>query len=96
MCPAGAGSTPCARSCLPILAPSLLASFTLLFIVGFREFTIPLILQGSENVVLSTIMWNLFLSRQSAEASAVGVLIIVLVIPVIVVLRRQMLKQSNA
>ena len=81
---------------LPILAPSLLASFTLLFIVGFREFTIPLILQGSENVVLSTIMWNLFLSRQSAEASAVGVLIIVLVIPVIVVLRRQLLKQSNA
>ena len=80
---------------LPILAPSLLASFTLLFIVGFREFTIPLILQGSENVVLSTIMWNLFLSRQSAEASAVGVLIIVLVIPVIVVLRRQLLKQSN-
>ena len=79
---------------LPILAPSLLASFTLLFIVGFREFTIPLILQGSENVVLSTIMWNLFLSRQSAEASAVGVLIIVLVIPVIVVLRRQLLKQS--
>jgi iron(III) transport system permease protein len=81
---------------LPILAPSLLASFTLLFIVGFREFTIPLILQGSDNVVLSTIMWNLFLSRQSAEASAVGVLIIVLVIPVIVVLRQQLLKQSNA
>ena len=81
---------------LPILAPSLLASFTLLFIVGFREFTIPLILQGSENVVLSTIMWNLFLSRQSAEASAVAVLIIVLVIPVIVVLRRQLLKQSSA
>jgi len=46
--------------------------------------------------VLSTIMWNLFLSRQSAEASAVAVLIIVLVIPVIVVLRRQLLKQSNA
>jgi iron(III) transport system permease protein len=81
---------------LPILAPSLLASFTLLFIVGFREFTIPLILQGSDNVVLSTIMWNLFLTRQSAEASAVAVLIIVLVIPVIVVLRRQLLKQSNA
>jgi iron(III) transport system permease protein len=83
------------RIVLPILSPSLLASFTLLFIVGFREFTIPLILQGSENFVLSTIMWNLFLSRQSAEASAVGVLIIVLVVPVIVVLRRQLLKQSN-
>jgi iron(III) transport system permease protein len=80
---------------LPILAPSLLASFTLLFIVGFREFTIPLILQSSNNVVLSTMMWNLFQSRQSAEASTVGILIIVMVIPVIAIMRRQLLKSGN-
>ena len=37
------------RVVLPLLGPSLMASFMLLFIVGLREFTIPLILQSEDN-----------------------------------------------
>jgi iron(III) transport system permease protein len=83
------------RVVLPLLAPSLLASFVLLFIVGFREFTIPMILQSDDNWVLSVIMWKLQADRQTAQAAAVGTLILVLVTPVIFVLRRQLLSRQG-
>lgn len=76
------------RVVLPLLGPSLLASFVLLFIVGFREFTIPLILQSEENMVLPVILWRLFENTEASKASAVAVLIMILVIPVIFLMRR--------
>jgi iron(III) transport system permease protein len=83
------------RIVLPLLAPSLLASFVLLFIVGFREFTIPMILQSEDNWVLSVIMWKLQADRQTAQAAAVGTLILLFVTPVIFVLRRQLLSRQG-
>jgi iron(III) transport system permease protein len=83
------------RVVLPLLAPSLLASFLLLFIVGFREFTIPLILQSEDNWVLSVIMWKLQADRQTAQAAAVGTLILLFVTPVIFVLRRHLLSREG-
>jgi iron(III) transport system permease protein len=79
------------RVVLPLLAPSLMASFLLLFIVGFREFTIPMILQSEDNWVLSVIMWKLQSDRQTAQAAAVGTMVLLFVAPVIFVLRRQLL-----
>jgi iron(III) transport system permease protein len=83
------------RVVLPLLAPSLLASFVLLFIVGFREFTIPMVLQSEDNWVLSVIMWKLQVDRQTAQAAAVGTLILLFVTPVIFVLRRQLLARQG-
>jgi iron(III) transport system permease protein len=83
------------RVVLPLLAPSLLASFLLLFIVGFREFTIPLVLQSEDNWVLSVIMWKLQADRQTAQAAAVGTLILLFVTPVIFVLRRHLLSKQG-
>lgn len=83
------------RIVLPLLAPSLLASFLLLFIVGFREFTIPLVLQSDDNWVLSVIMWRLQADRQTAQAAAVGTLILLFVTPVIFVLRRHLLSRQG-
>ncbi len=83
------------RIVLPLLAPSLVASFLLLFIVGFREFTIPLVLQSDDNWVLSVIMWRLQADRQTAQAAAVGTLILLFVTPVIFVLRRQLLSRQG-
>jgi iron(III) transport system permease protein len=76
------------RVVLPLLAPSLIANFVLLFIIGFREFTLPIILQSPENTVLSVIMWSLFVSNKTADAAAVGTLIVLCVVPVIVFGRR--------
>lgn len=83
------------RVVLPLLGPSLMASFMLLFIVGFREFTIPMILQSEDNWVLSVIMWKLQADRQTAQAAAVGTLILLFVTPVIFVLRRQLLSRQG-
>jgi iron(III) transport system permease protein len=84
-----------ARIVLPLLAPSLLANFVLLFIVGFREFTLPIILQSPDNLVLSVIMWSLFTSNKTADAAAVGTLIVLCVVPVIVFGRRALLGRGG-
>ncbi|MGH8429913.1 MAG: ABC transporter permease, partial [Solimonas sp.] len=83
------------RVILPLLAPSLVASFLLLFIVGFREFTIPMILQSDDNWVLSVIMWKLQNDRQTGQAAAVGTLILLFVMPVIFILRRRLLASQS-
>ena len=76
------------RVVIPLLAPSLLASFVLLFIVGFREFTLPILLQSQDNLVLSVVMWNLMVANKSADAAALGSLIVLCVAPIIVFARR--------
>ena len=83
------------RIVLPLLAPSLLANFVLLFIIGFREFTLPVILQSQDNTVLSVIMWTLFVSNKTADAAAVGTLIVLCVVPVIVFGRRALLGRGG-
>ena len=84
-----------ARIVLPLLAPSLLANFMLLFIVGFREFTLPVILQSPDNLVLSVIMWSLFMSEKTSDAAAVGTLIVLCVVPVIAFGRRALLGRDG-
>lgn len=72
----------------PLVAPSLAASFVLLFILGFREFTLPMLLGSQENVVLPVILWRLFEAGQPAPTAALGTLMIAIVIPIVFVLRR--------
>ena len=84
------------RVVLPLLAPSLLASFVLLFIIGFREFTLPVLLQSRDNEVLSVIMWKLFVGNQTSQAAAVGTTIVILIIPVIFLMRRLLLGREGA
>jgi iron(III) transport system permease protein len=76
-----------ARIVLPLLAPALVANFVLLFIIGFREFTLPMLLASRDNPVLSVVMWNLFAANETAAAAAVGSLILVCVAPVIFLVR---------
>jgi iron(III) transport system permease protein len=86
---AGAGwLTAVRRVVLPLLAPSLLASFVLLFIIGFREFTLPILLQSQDNLVLSVVLWDLMVANKSADAAALGSLIVLCIAPVIVFARR--------
>jgi iron(III) transport system permease protein len=87
----GAWFTTLRRVILPLIRPSLVASFVLLFIVGFREFTLPTILQSPDNIVLSVMMWKAFQSAKAMEAAAIGTVIVLLVIPVIFCVRNLML-----
>jgi len=91
----GSWLTTIRRVVLPLMGPSLMASFILLFIVGFREFTVPLILQSEENMVLSVILWRLFENGEAAKSAAVATLIMALVIPVIFFMRKIFLPKED-
>jgi iron(III) transport system permease protein len=84
------------RVVLPLIKPSLAASFVLLFIIGFREFTLPMILQSPDNVVLSVLMWKAFQGAKTMEAAAIGTVIVVLVIPGIFAVRNLVLARGDA
>src|SRR6185312_17250062 len=76
------------RVLLPLILPALAAGFILLFIVGVREFTIPLVLYSQENVVLSVLLWQLFQNGQPAPSAALGTIIIAVAFPVFLGSRR--------
>jgi iron(III) transport system permease protein len=84
------------RVVLPLIRPSLAASFVLLFIIGFREFTLPMILQSPDNVVLSVMMWKAFQASKTMEAAAIGTVIVVLVVPGIFAVRHLVLARGDA
>jgi iron(III) transport system permease protein len=87
------GLTTFQRILLPLLLPSLTANFILLFVVGVREFTLPLVLASGDNVVLGVVLWRLFEDGHVAEASALASLVIALVVPVAFILRRHMVRR---
>ena len=76
------------RILLPLMLPALAAGFILLFIVGVREFTIPLVLYSPDNVVLSVLLWQLFQSGQLAPSAALASIIVAVALPVIFLARR--------
>ena len=76
------------RVMIPLLLPALTSGFVLLFIVGVREFTIPLVLYSQDNVVLSVLLWQLFQYGQPAPSAALASLIVLVVLPVIFAARR--------
>ena len=82
------------RILLPLMLPTLGAGFMLLFIVGVREFTIPLVLYSQENVVLSVLLWQLFQSGQPASSAALASIIVAVVLPVIFVARRTLARRA--
>lgn len=76
------------RIVVPLLLPAMTSGFILMFIVGVREFTIPLVLYSQENIVLSVLLWHLFQGGQTTQAAALATLIVALVLPVIFMARR--------
>lgn len=76
------------RIVLPLLMPTLVSGFVLLFITGVREFTMGLVLYNQDNVVLSVLLWRLFESGRAAPSAALATIILVLVIPVVFLVRR--------
>ena len=83
------------RILLPLLRPALVSGFALVFIVGLREFTIPLLLYSPDNLVLSVLVWQLFQNGQPAPSAALGAMMIVLVFPLIFALRRTIAPESD-
>jgi iron(III) transport system permease protein len=77
-----------ARVLAPLLRPALVSAFALVFIVGLREFTLPLVLYSQDNVVLSVLVWQLFQNGEPAPSAALGAVMIAAVFPMLFGLRR--------
>jgi iron(III) transport system permease protein len=75
------------RILIPLLTPALSSAFLVAFIIALREFTIPFILYSSENLVLPVLVWQLFQNGEPARSAALGVLMIVVILPGILALR---------
>jgi iron(III) transport system permease protein len=82
------------RILIPLMLPALAAGFVLLFIVGVREFTIPLVLYSPDNVVLSVMLWQMFQSGQPALSAALGSIIVGMVLPVIFLSRSWLARRA--
>ncbi len=82
------------RVVMPLMLPALASGFILMFIVGVREFTIPLVLYSQENIVLSVLLWHLFQGGQTTQAAALASLIVALVLPVIFLARRLFMSRA--
>lgn len=79
------------RVLLPLLAPAVLLSWLLLFIVSFREFTLGMLLFRPDNVVVGVHLWKLYERGYLAEASALGFVMIVVVLVIGFLARRLLL-----
>jgi iron(III) transport system permease protein len=82
------------RILLPLMLPALASGFILLFIVGVREFTIPLVLYSQDNVVLSVLLWQLFQYGQPAPSAALASIIIAVVLPIVFLARHYLTHRS--
>lgn len=82
---------------LPLSLPGMLAGSALVFIPAIGEFVIPDLLGGPDTVMIGKVLWNEFFSnRDWPLASAVAiVLLIVLVLP-LVLLQRARLARGGA
>jgi len=76
------------RIVVPLLLPALMSGFILIFIVGTREFTIPLVLHSPENIVLPVLLWQLFQNGQPMPSAALATFIMAMVFPMIFLARR--------
>ena len=62
------------RVVLPLVSPSVLGAWLLLFLVAFREFTLPLVVgRESPPLVVSVLIWKLW-GLHTGQAAALGVM----------------------
>jgi len=82
---------------LPLSLPGVIAGCFLVFIPAMGEFVIPDLLGGSETLMIGKTLWvEFFSNRDWPVASAVAVVLLVLLIVPIVLFQRQQQKLSEA
>jgi len=74
---------------LPLSMPGVIAGFLLVFIPAIGEFVIPELLGGPNTLMIGRVLWNeFFSSRDWPVASAVAIVMLVVVVVPIVFLRQ--------
>jgi putrescine transport system permease protein len=82
---------------LPLARPGLVAGALLCFIPMVGEFIIPDLLGGSDTLMLGRVLWSEFFSnRDWPLASAVAILILVIVVGPVVMFREAQARREEA
>ena len=66
-----------------MLRPSLGYAFIWIALLTYRELTVPVLLSTNDNLPLAVEIWNLWTGSQFAPASAVVVIMLVAMMPLI-------------
>ena len=72
---------------LPLLRPGLLAGWIYITIVSVRELSTSILLYSPDTQVVSIVIWELWENGQYVELSALGVLFILTLLPLVLVAR---------
>jgi iron(III) transport system permease protein len=73
------------RISLPLLAPTLLYAWLWIALLTFRELTLAVILSTGDNLTFPVLVWDLWLGGGLGQASALAVVMLLVMTPVIAV-----------
>jgi iron(III) transport system permease protein len=73
------------RIVIPLLAPTLLYAWLWIALLTFRELTLAVILSTADNVTFPIVVWSLWLGGGLGQASALAVVMLLMMTPVIVI-----------
>ncbi|MSO46222.1 MAG: iron ABC transporter permease [Acidobacteria bacterium] len=75
------------RIILPLLKPGLLAGWIYVMIVSIRELSTSILLYSPDTQVISIVIWELWENGQYVELSALGVIFILALVPLVLIAR---------
>ncbi len=73
------------RVLIPLLSPAMLYAWIWIALLSYRELTLPVVLSTGDNQPLSMVVWSFVLTSAYGEASAVAVIMIALMAPILVI-----------
>ena len=73
---------------LPLVWPSMLNGFLLIFLIAIKTLSLTLVLYGPDSVVLPTLIWVRWNTGEVAGASVVGVVMVVITVVLAIGVRR--------
>jgi len=76
------------RILVPLLRPALLYSWLFLALFSFRELTVATLLFSPQNITLPVVVWSIFHAGNVAQASAVSLVMMALLVPLVLVYMR--------
>lgn len=83
------------RIVLPLVLPAFANGFLLLFLMGIKNLTLPLLLSTPNSLVLSSVLWDVWFQGDTAEAAAIGVLMVGMTL-ILATLTRRLVPSSAA
>jgi iron(III) transport system permease protein len=69
---------------IPLLTPAMMYAWIWIALLTYRELTLPVVLSTGDNQPLSMVVWSLVLTSEYGHASAVAVIMMALMIPILI------------